>query len=189
VHVSIVRSKTRNFDRLLTGLGIPQIGQVAARQLAEELRSLDETLELTSEQVRERVDAIHGFGTKMVDSVVAFFGDPEQIALMEKLRDAGVSRPQPLPEVAAEGPLKGVTFAVTGVLTRKREDVHAAIRAAGGEVHDSVKKTTRYLVAGDKTGKSKLDQAKKYGVSVIDEARLDALLAGSVAPASPEELA
>jgi DNA ligase (NAD+) len=189
VYASIQRSKTRNFDRLLTGLGIPQIGQVAARQLAEELRSLEETLALTSEQVRERVDAIHGFGTKMVDSVVAFLGDPEQVALMKKLRDAGVSRPQPLPEVAAEGPLKGVTFAVTGVLTRKREDVHAAIRAAGGDVHDSVKKTTRYLVAGDKTGKSKLDQAKKYGVAVIDEARLDALLAGSVAPASPEELA
>jgi DNA ligase (NAD+) len=82
-----------------------------------------------------------------------------------------------------------VTFAVTGVLTRKREDVHAAIRAAGGEVHDSVKKTTRYLVAGDNTGKSKLDQAKKYGTAVIDEARLDTLLAEAVAPASPEELA
>jgi DNA ligase (NAD+) len=123
----------------------------------------------------------------MVDSVVAFLGDAEQRVLMEKLRDAGVSRPQPRHEVAAEGPLKGTTVAVTGVLTRKREDVHAAIRAAGGEVHDSVKKTTRYLVAGDKTGKSKLDQAKKYGTVVIDEAQLEALLAGTApaAEASP----
>jgi DNA ligase (NAD+) len=65
---------------------------------------------------------------------------------------------------------------VTGVLSRKREDVHAAIRAAGGEVHDSVKKTTTYLVAGDKTGKSKLEQAKKYGTQVLTEAELYAIL-------------
>ena len=65
---------------------------------------------------------------------------------------------------------------MTGVLSRKREDVHADIRAAGGEVHDSVKKTTTYLVAGDKTGKSKLDQAKKFGTKVISEVELYALI-------------
>ncbi len=67
---------------------------------------------------------------------------------------------------------------MTGVLSKKREDVHADIRAAGGEVHDSVKKNTTYLVAGDKTGKSKLDQAKKYGTRVVDEAGLEALMRG-----------
>jgi DNA ligase (NAD+) len=56
--------------------------------------------------------------------------------------------------------------------------VHAAVRAAGGEVHDSVKKTTTYLIAGDKTGKSKLDQAKKYGTKVLTEAELYSLLEG-----------
>ena len=61
---------------------------------------------------------------------------------------------------------------MTGVLSKKREDVHADIRAAGGEVHDTVKKNTTYLVAGDKTGKSKLDQAKKFGTQVLTEAGL-----------------
>jgi DNA ligase (NAD+) len=74
-----------------------------------------------------------------------------------------------------------MSFCVTGVLSRKREEVHADIRAAGGEVHDSVKKTTTVLVAGDKTGKSKLDQAKKYGTRVVTEAQLYELIAGQPA--------
>jgi DNA ligase (NAD+) len=81
--------------------------------------------------------------------------------------------------VAAEGPLKGLSFCVTGVLSRKREDVHASIRDAGGEVHDKVKKGTTYLVIGEKVGKSKLDSAKKLGVEIIDEKRLEELVAGA----------
>jgi DNA ligase (NAD+) len=178
VHASIERSRGRTLDRLLCGLGIPQIGQVAARQLAEEAVTLEAMLAWTPDEAREHVGAIHGFGPKMVDSVVAFLEDPEQRALMKKLHELGVGKPQPRAAVAAEGPLKGQTFCVTGVLTKKREDVHADIRAAGGEVHDSVKKTTTYLVAGDKTGKSKLDQAKKFGTKVITEAGLYELIGG-----------
>jgi DNA ligase (NAD+) len=178
VHVSIERSKERTLERLLCGLGIPQVGQVAAKQLAEEVGTLADLLALSPEHLRERVGGIHGFGPKMVDSVVEFMGDSEQRALMEKLVSSGVGRRQPRPEVAAEGPLSQKTFCVTGVLSKKREDVHADIRAAGGEIHDSVKKNTTYLVAGEKTGKSKLDQAKKYGTTVIDEAGLYALIRG-----------
>jgi DNA ligase (NAD+) len=177
VYQSIERSKERTLDRLLCGLGIPQIGQVAARQLAEEAGTLQQMLAWTEAEAREHVDAIRGFGPKMVDSVVAFLQDPEQRALMQKLVELGVGRPQPRHEVAAEGPLKGMTFCVTGVLTKKREDVHADIRAAGGEVHDGVKKNTTYLVAGEKTGKSKLDQAKKFGTKVVGEKELYELIA------------
>jgi DNA ligase (NAD+) len=173
---SIERSKERTLERLLVGLGIPQIGQVAARQLAEEVGTLERILAFTPEALREHLDAIHGFGPKMVDSVAAFFADPEQRALMVKLATLGVGRPQPRAAVASDGPLLGKSVCVTGVLSRKREDVHAAIRAAGGEVHDSVKKTTTYLVAGDKTGKSKLEQAKKYGTQVLTEAELYTIL-------------
>jgi DNA ligase (NAD+) len=89
-----------------------------------------------------------------------------------------VSRPQPKARAAASGPLSGSSFCVTGVLTRKREDVHEAIRAAGGEVHDKVKKGTTYLVIGEKVGKAKTDSAKKFGARVIDEAALERLLRG-----------
>ncbi len=182
VYASIRRSEERTLDRLLCGLGIPQVGQVAARQLAEEMKTLERMLAFEPEEVREHVDAIHGFGPKMVDSVVAFLTDPEQRTLMRKLADLGVGRPQPQAEVAAEGPLKGMTFCVTGVLSRKREEVHSDIRAAGGEVHDSVKKTTAYLVAGEKTGKSKLDQAKKFGTKVITETALYEMLGPGATP-------
>jgi DNA ligase (NAD+) len=176
VHVSIGRSKERTLDRLLCGLGIPQIGQVAAKQLAEEGETLERMLAWTPERAREHVGSIHGFGPKMVESVVSFLGDPQQRALMEKLVKLGVGRPQPKHAVAADGPLAGSSLCVTGVLTRRREEVHADIRASGGEVHDSVKKTTTYLVAGDKTGKSKLDQAKKFGTKVLTEKELYAMM-------------
>jgi DNA ligase (NAD+) len=179
VYASIQRSKEWTLDRLICGLGIPQIGLVAARQLAEELGTLEALLAATPEGVRERVDAIHGFGPKMVESVVAFVSDDAQRAIMQKLVELGVGRPQPRAAVAAEGRLAGSSFCVTGVLSKKRETVHADIRVAGGEVHDGVKKNTTYLVAGDKTGKSKLDQAKKFGTKVVDEAGLYALIGGA----------
>jgi DNA ligase (NAD+) len=182
VHASIERSKERTLDRLLCALGIPQIGQVAARQLAEEFGTLEALFAATPEQVRERVDAIHGFGPKMVESVVAFASDETQRGLMKKLVERGVGRRQPVAKVAAEGPLSGLSFCVTGVLSKKRESVHADIRAAGGDVHDGVKKNTSYLVAGDKTGKSKLDQARKLGTKVVDEAGLYALITGTPSP-------
>jgi DNA ligase (NAD+) len=121
----------------------------------------------------------------MVESVVAFLGDSEQRTLMSKLRALGVGRPQPRAEVAPDGPLKGMSFCVTGVLSRKRDEVFADIRGAGGEIHEAVKKTTTYLVAGDKTGKSKLDQAKKLGTKVITEDELGALLSRGSPEASP----
>ena len=83
----------------------------------------------------------------------------------------------PRAQSVAAGPLSGSSFCVTGVLSRKREDVHAAIRAAGGEVHDQVKQGTSYLVAGEKVGKTKLETARQRGTQVISEADLEAMLA------------
>lgn len=176
---SIARSRGRTLDRLLCGLGIPQVGQVAAKQLAEEAITLERFLAWSDDEAREHVGAIHGFGPKMVDSVVRYRADERVRALLQKLVTLGVGSPQPKPVVATEGPLLGKSVCVTGVLSRRREDVHEDIRAAGGEVHDSVKKTTTYLVAGDKTGKSKLDQAKKFGTKVLTETELMALLGGA----------
>ena len=178
VVASIADSKSRTFGRLITGLGIDHVGAVAAKQLAEVAGSLETFLSWSDEQARETIDAINGFGPKMVESVVAFLFDEESRALLEKLRERGVSRPEPRAEVAASGPLAGSSFCVTGVLSRKREAVQADIRAAGGVVHDKVKKDTRYLVAGEKVGKSKLDAAKKHGTEVIDEPTLESMLRG-----------
>jgi len=179
---SIARSRSRTLDRLLCGLGIPQVGQVAARQLAEEAGTLAELLQWDEAAQRDKVGSIRGFGPKMVDCVVAFLADPEQRRVMQKLLDHQVGAPQPRHEVATDGPLVGLSFCVTGVLSRKREDVHADLRSAGAAVYDSVKKGTTYLVAGEKTGKAKLDQARKFGARVIDESELAILLGGGTLP-------
>jgi DNA ligase (NAD+) len=183
---SIAASKERTLDRLLTGLGIEHVGQVAARQLAEAVGSLDALVAWRDDEVSDRMAGVSGFGPKMVESVRAFLANPTERTILEKLIARGVSRAQPKQEAAVEGPLRGLSFCVTGVLSRRREDVHADIRKAGGEVHDKVRKGTSYLVAGDKVGKAKLDGAKKFGANVIGEAELDALVRGeSLREASP----
>ena len=182
VIASIQASRERTLDRLVGGLGIPQIGQVAGRQVAQVAGTLETLLAWSDEAVREHVSGIHGFGAKMVECVALFVRDDAERAVLQKLLDRDVSRPQPREVVATEGPLLGKSLCVTGVLTRKREDVHAVLRAAGATIHDSVKKDTSYLVAGEKTGKTKLDQAKKYGARVVTEEEMDKLAAGETLP-------
>jgi len=174
----VARSKARTFDRLLTALGIPQVGQVAAKQLAEEVSSLDDAVRFGPDGVAEKAASIHGFGPAMVDAIRAFFADGENQRVLHKLAERKVSVPFARAAVATDGPLVGKSFCVTGVLTRKREDVHTAIRAAGGDVHDTVKAGTTFLVAGEKVGQTKLDVAKKRGTKVITEAELYEMLSG-----------
>ena len=176
---AISASRQRTFDRLLTGLGIEHVGQVAARQLAETAGSLASFLAWSSDEAQHRLGEIAGYGPKMVESVAEYLFTPSSRQLLEKLLSRGVSQPMPRAGAAPEGPLTGASFCVTGVLSRKRADVHAAIRAAGGEVHDKVKQGTMYLIAGEKVGKSKLDSARKRGAKVIGEPELDAMITGS----------
>jgi DNA ligase (NAD+) len=175
---SISASREQPLSRLLTGVGIDHVGQVAARQLADAAGSLPELLAWSEEDAEAKLSSIAGFGPKMAASVKAFVFGAESRQLLEKLRIRDVSRSEPRHAVVTGGALSDKSFCVTGVLTRKREDVHADIRAHGGEVHDKVKKGTSYLVIGEKVGKSKLDAAKKHGAQVIDEAALAALFEG-----------
>jgi DNA ligase (NAD+) len=174
----IVASRTRPLSRLITGIGIEHVGQVAAKQLAVEAGSLDALLSWDEETARERLTNIAGFGPKMVESVVSFLFAPESRELLERLLAHQVSTPEPR-HAQSEGPLAGKSFCVTGVLSRKREDVHASIRAAGGTIHDKVKKGTDYLVVGEKVGKSKTDSARKLGTAIITEVELEVLCGGS----------
>ena len=168
--------KSRTFDRLLTGLGIPLVGSVAAKLIAEKYGNVQGLLETPVEKLKQDLDDIHGIGPAMVESVVGFVSDPHNRAVMIKLIELGVVAEQPRVESAKDGPLLGKSFCVTGTLSKPRDAIHAAIRGAGGEVHDRVKKGTSYLVAGEKVGKSKLDAAKKTGAQVISEDDLAKLL-------------
>jgi DNA ligase (NAD+) len=177
---SIARAKhERTFAQLLTALGVPLLGSVAARLVAERYGDLRRLLDLPIEQLRSELAEIHGIGPKLIDSLCSYVADPAQRGVLEKLLRLGVVAHQPerAPRVA-DGPVSGKSFCVTGVLSRPRAAIHSAIEAGGGELHDRVKKGTTYLVAGDKVGDTKLKAAKKHGALVITETELDALLAG-----------
>jgi len=167
----------RTLENLLVGLGIPLVGGVAARLIAERYGDLRTLLDTPAETLVETLADIHGIGPKMAQSVADHFADAHGRAVAEKLLAAGVVAVQAAPEpLATDGSLSGESLCVTGVLSRARKDIHADIRAAGGEVHDRVKKGTTYLVAGDKVGKSKLTAANKHDTKVISEEDLAKLI-------------
>lgn len=182
VIASIEEARTgRSFARLITGLGIPLVGNVAANAIAERFGDLHGLLAIEPSAVAEALSEIHGIGPKIADSLARYLADADNRAVLQKLVDLGVTSTKPA-VVVIDGPLSGMSFCVTGTLSEPREQVHAKIRAAGGTVHERVAKGTTYLVAGDKVGQSKLDAAEKRGTKVIREPDLLALLAGK-APA------
>ncbi len=172
----------RTLARVLTGLGIPLVGEVAARSVAERYGTLRALLDVPPAAVREQLAELHGIGPKLADSVSQWLDEPRHRAVCESLLRLGVHAEQPAAAPRVEGPLSGSSFCVTGVLSRPREQIHATIRAVGGEIHDAVKKGTTYLVAGEKVGATKLDAARKRGTRVIDEAQLETLVSGGALP-------
>ncbi|MFK8002871.1 MAG: NAD-dependent DNA ligase LigA [Polyangiales bacterium] len=167
---------SRTFDRLLTGLGIPLVGSVAAKLIAERYPSIETLLEADLEVMGKELAAIHGIGDKMAESMTTFLGDAHHRGVLERLVEHGVVAKVVVKVDNSDGALAGKSFCVTGKFDRKRDVIHAEIKAAGGEVHTSVKKGTTYLLAGDKVGKTKIEAAEKKGAEVIDDAAYQALL-------------
>ena len=165
----IAARRTADLWRVMHGLGIPQVGAAAAKDLAATFRSLDALAAATDDELLR----VEGFGEKTAAAVRAWFAAPANRHLVHELQAAGV---QPTPPVAASSALSGKTFVLTGTLpTLSREEATAKIEAAGGKVSGSVSKKTHYVVAGEEAG-SKLEKAKTLGVAMIDEAELLRLL-------------
>jgi DNA ligase (NAD+) len=156
-------SRRADLWRVIHGLGIPQVGAAAAKDLARTFRSL-EALTTATELDLLRIE---GFGEKTAKAVLAWLAEPANRALIQDLSSAGVT---PTAPAAASGTLAGKTFVITGTLpTLSREAATAKIEAAGGKASGSVSKKTHYVLAGEEAG-SKLEKAKALGVPVIDEA-------------------
>ncbi len=172
--------KARTFDRLITGLGIPLVGSVAAKLIAEKYGDLKTVLGKDEKTLRKELDAIDGIGEKMAQSFAGFFAHPGQREMLTKLLELGVVAKQAPKKKAPAGggALAGMSFCVTGKFDRKRDAIWVEIEENGGEVHKSVKKGTTYLLAGEKVGKTKMDAAKKKGAEVINEERYKELLGG-----------
>jgi DNA ligase (NAD+) len=163
-------------SRLLTALGIPQVGEVAAAQLAERAGTLDFFMERSGEDLVRELSELHGIGPKMASSVADFFSNARNRKIIRKLAAQGIS--PKADQAKGDRKLKGLTFCITGTLTRPRDDVRNDILREGGKWSPSITAKTDYLVAGENGG-SKLEEARKKGIKVISEAELSKMLAAS----------
>jgi DNA ligase (NAD+) len=174
---AIEQSKQVPFGRVLFALGIEEVGYVTGRNLAQRFRTVDALLAATPEEIEQT----QGVGAKMARMIHDQLADPQMRALIDDLRALGLT----FEEAGAppgDGPLAGRTLVLTGTLPElTREQATELILAAGGKVTGSVSRRTAYVVAGESPG-SKLAQAERFGVAVLDEQGLRALLAGE-APA------
>ncbi len=166
---TIDASRDRPLARVLFGLGIRHVGSTVSELLAREFRSLDALRAATE----ERIASTDGVGPVIAASVSEFLRNPDNIAVLERLRDRGV-RLSDEGRVAAARPatLAGLTFVLTGGLERfTRETATEALKGLGAKVSGSVSAKTSFVVAGSDAG-SKLAKALELGVPVLDEAAL-----------------
>jgi DNA ligase (NAD+) len=171
---ALEKSKTPTLARFLFSLGIRQVGETTAKDLARHFGTLDKLMIASVEQLLEVPDV----GPIVAASVHTFFAQSHNREVVEQLLAAGVQPKESAGEADDRPrPLLGKTLVLTGTLpTWSRDEAKDAIEAAGGKVSGSVSKKTHYVVAGEEAG-SKLDKARELDVEVIDEAALRALLA------------
>jgi DNA ligase (NAD+) len=164
----IEASKKADLWRLIFGLGILHVGAGAARALASHFGSL-ETIEKATE---EELYAVRDIGEVVAKSIVTWFGQEKNRELVRRLHEAGVNmKARQVSERVEAAKIAGKTFVVTGTLKKPRDEVKEWIIARGGKVSGSVSKKTDYVVAGENAG-SKLDDAQRLGVKVLNEAQL-----------------
>ncbi|NDY41825.1 NAD-dependent DNA ligase LigA [Dissulfurirhabdus thermomarina] len=170
---AIERSKATTLERLLYALGIRHVGEVGAQLLAAHFGSVEALMAASEEALQE----VPGVGPEMARSVAAWFAEPANRRLVERLLAAGV-RPAP-PAARAGAPLSGKTVVFTGGLSGlTREEAKRRVLAAGGRVASSVGRGVDFVVVGERPG-SKLEKARRLGIRVIDEAEFLALLEGT----------
>jgi DNA ligase (NAD+) len=209
LHGRIERARVgRPLARVLNGLGIPQVGESTAIDLARWLAArippdayppasgdavpdpwfaaVDVELRRIAAEAPDELTEVEGIGPTVAAAIGRYFADPATAGALRELVEVGVvpERPAaPSPGAATDGPLAGKTVVVTGTLEGlARPEAEEAIRAAGGKPAGSVSRKTDYVVAGESAG-SKLTKAQELGIPVLDEAAFRRLLAGG----SPDE--
>jgi DNA ligase (NAD+) len=172
---AIEASKQRPFARVLFALGIEEVGEVTARNLAQRFRDIDALLAASVAEIAETP----GIGEKMGVAIHEQLADGRMGTLIGELRELGLRFAEEGP-APSQGPLAGRTLVLTGTLPElSREQATELILAAGGRVTGSVSKSTDFLIAGESPG-SKLEKAERLGIAVLDEAGLRAALEGAL---------
>lgn len=164
---AIETSKKNDAYRLLTGLGISNVGKAAARAIMRNLRNFDTLMNASS----ERLTQVEDIGEVSAECIRQFFAKEENRRLMKRLKEAGLTM-ECLEEENEDARFAGLTFVITGTLpTMDRKDAAALIEKMGGKVTGSVSKKTTYLLAGERAG-SKRKKAEELGIPVISEEEL-----------------
>ena len=188
----LVRSKQQPLGRVLFALGIRHVGKSVGEVVARRFLTIDALVAANEEDVA----ACEGIGPKIAQSIKQFLSVPENLEVLQRLRQAGLSLEEDLGAVTARAaeatgvdadlaeahPLVGLTFVLTGTLEkRSRNEAGEALKLLGAKVSGSVSKKTSYVVAGPKAG-SKLTKAQQLGVPVLDEEQLESILNTGVIP-------
>ena len=174
---NIEASRSRPLPRMLFALGITHVGAEVADLLAQNYIGLFDLSRATEEDLTE----IDGIGPKIAESIIAWFQDPANQQVIEKLRAADVKLEQDALPVAAPvgsdaAPFAGLNFVVTGTLSAlSRSEAEARIKRMGGKVTSSVTRKTNYVVVGESPG-SKAARAEQLGINILDEEGFQALL-------------
>jgi len=169
---AIERSKHPTLARFIYALGIRNVGETTAKDLARHFGMLSNLMHADE----ARLQQVRDVGPVVAQSIVAFFGEKHNVDVIDALLHSGGIRPKETEgEPAGEQPLAGKTFVLTGTLGMPREEAKEKLEALGAKVAGSVSKKTDYVVAGAEAG-SKLDKARELGVAVLDEQQFFELL-------------
>lgn len=163
----IEKSKTIPFERVLYALGIRYVGETVAKKLAKHYKSIDN---LAAASLSELV-LVDEIGEKIAQSVIEFFDNQENKAIIERLKQYGVQlETSAEQDTTVSDKLAGKTFVVSGVFAKfSRDDLKKAIEDNGGKVGSSISAKTHYVVAGDNMGPAKLEKANQLGIPIINE--------------------
>ena len=164
--IQSIRNSTQvPFHRVLFALGIRFVGETTAKYLAAHFRSMDAVMAATREELIEAEEV----GAKIADSIVDYFADEQNRAIIERLRSAGLQFEAEQKSVLSDS-LAGLTFVISGSFANhSRDELKAMIEAHGGKNLAAVSSNTNFLLAGDKIGPAKLQKATKLGVKIISE--------------------
>ncbi len=169
---SIAASKERPLAQVIAALGIRGVGMTVAQLLADRFHSLD-ALAAADEG---SLAAIEGLGPITARNIRAWFASAHNRRMVEKLRRAGVRLAERPIQAEDERPLEGLSFVITGTLSRPRDEVKARLLALGAKVTNSVSRRTDYLIVGAEPGGTKMRKAAQLGIPTLSEADLEALI-------------
>jgi len=166
---AIDRSRKTTLARFIYALGIRNVGEATAADLARHFGSLDRLAQASEEELQQVQDV----GPVVAMSIRRFFTEPHNLEVIKQLRAGGVNWEEGAPAPGKKaGAFEGKTFVLTGTLpSMTREEARERIESHGGKVAGSVSKKTDFVVAGDEAG-SKLDKARELGIAIVDEAGL-----------------